>query len=266
MTVVDDFLEWAAGNLPESEAAVAYFRGRGVSDEQFSRHRLGYALGDFEADPSHDPGHGIACADQEVRNHWCDACRFNRWSSRWVEVEGESRKQQVVGRRVSGCVVLPLSSYSGTHVGFQVRSVTEKEYDTFLLNRRPEGYFFGLAPNVDRIWSSRSVFLVEGPFDQLIFERLVARNVLAMTTNTLSGMQSLFVRRFVERAHLLLDRDAGGRDGAATIGERLGSDVSIRAHQVPKVRPKDKDMNDFWKAVGDEAFASHFRKNVLSLI
>lgn len=266
MSVVDEFIEWAAASLPESDEAVAYFRGRGVSSDQFLRHRLGYVLGDFEADPGRDPAHSAACRDKESRQKWCDSCRLNRWSTKWVEVEGDTRKEPIVGRRIVGCVVLPLTTYSGAYAGFQIRSVLEKEYDTFLVSRRPEGFFFGLAPNVQSIWSSRSIFLAEGPFDQLVFERLVSRNIVAMTTNTLAGRQEAFIQRFVDRAFPLLDRDAGGRDGAAAIEEKIGSSVSVRPFRVPKARPRDKDMNDYWKAVGDDAFAAYFRKNVLSLI
>jgi DNA primase len=263
VTVVDDFVDWASGNLEENDSAVAYLRGRGVSVEQFARHRLGYVAGDFDRDPSGDPAHGAACRDQEAKSTHCDSCRFNRWTTKWEEVDGESRKIRRVGRRIVGSVVLPLTTYSGRLAGVQVRSVLEKDYDTFLLKRRPEGYFFGLAPNVDRIWSSKSVFLVEGPFDQLVFERLVSRNVLSMTTNTLGTMQAVFVRRFASRVYTLLDRDAGGRDGAATIKDHLGDDVYVRSFLVPRVRPKDKDLNDYWKAVGDDAFREHFAQHVI---
>jgi len=256
---VEQFLDWAHAGLLESEEAQAYLSGRGVSKDQWARHRLGYVAGDFDVDPQSHPGHSDDCSDKEKRAFWCDACRYRQWSSDWEEIEGVGR-DRVVGRKILGCVVFPLTSYSGSVVGFQVRSIAEKSYDTFVLQRRPEGYFFGSQMNFREIWASKEVVLVEGPGDHLIMERLATPNVLALTTSGLSKSQMQFVRRFARRVIMCLDMDEAGRRGVKSFLERNGSGFDVVDVRYPRIGPKDKDPGDYWKRVGDEAFTRYFNK------
>lgn len=261
MKLIDDFLDWAHAGLMASDEAQAYLRGRGASEDQWRRHRLGYVAGDYDVDSSADPGHDPErCSDYDKKHVWCDSCRLRSWSSTWERTEEGAPKVQLPGRRIAGSVVLPLTSYSGQAVGFQVRSVREKSYDTFALRRRPEGYFFGIGPNVGEVWASGSAWLVEGPFDQLVVERLVSPTALALTTAGVSTLQLRFLRRFVRRIYLCLDMDKAGRDGVRSFISRHGDgfevlDVSYR-HPIHKV----KDANDLWKKLGDSKFAAHIRR------
>ena len=257
---VDQFVDWAHQGLLESEEAQSYLTGRGVSRDQWSRHRLGFISGDFDVDPGACPGHSDVCSDWEKKHLWCDACRYRRWSSTWEQPEGGDRKVQIVGRRLHGCVVFPLTSYSNTSIGFQIRSITKKEYDTFALQRRPEGYFFGCQMNFQEVWATKEVVLVEGPGDHLIVERLAAPNVLGLTTSGLSKSQLRYLRRFVKRVYMCLDLDVAGRNGVKTFIERNGSDFDIVDVKYPRVGPNDKDPGDLWRRVGDDRFRSVFHK------
>ncbi len=259
MGVVDGFVDWAHSCLLDSEEAVSYLTRRGSSPDQWERHRIGYIAGDYAPDSSSDPSHNIGCADRDKRTGWCDTCRYRRWSSVWESDEEGAPKTQIVGRRHVGCVVYPLTSYSGTVVGFQTRSVKEKDYDSFTTLRRPEGYFFGLAPNVSRIFASGDAWFVEGPSDQLVVERLVDPRTVAITTNSLTKQQSLFVRRYVRRAFLCLDLDGAGRDGTKDFIESFSPGVEVIDVKYPRIDPKDKDPGDLWKAVGDARFPKMFR-------
>jgi len=267
VSIVNDFLDWAAEGLNSSDEAQAYLMGRGVSREQFVRHRLGFVGGNYEVDPSKDAGHNSSCSDFDLPQKRCDSCRLNRWTTLWKETEEGSPKEKITGARIINCIVLPLSSYSGTYYGFQIRSIIDKNYDTFSLRRRPEALFFGLAANIDYIWSKKETWIVEGPFDQLILERLIARNVVAMTTNALGDNQAKFVKRFCESVILCLDRDKGGREGKEKTMEKLQSDLGelfpSRIVNVPKVRPTDKDLGDLWKRVGDEKFVKMIKSAAL---
>jgi len=260
MTVVDSFVEWAHAGLSQSEEAKNYLLGRGVSSEQWDKHKIGYVLGNYHPDPFSDSGHSAICSDRTVIHKWCDTCRFIRWSSLWEEEEDGPRVQHV-GKRVIGCVVMPLTSYAGATVGFQLRSIKEKQFDSFSLSRRPEGYFFGVAPNMDIIWSKRKVFTVEGPFDQLAFERLVARNVIGLTTNTPNAIQTRFFHRFVDWVGLVLDTDKGGRDGAKSFSEKMEGGPVVQDFKIEVKKPaggKCKDANEAWSVLGDRRFAQHF--------
>jgi len=257
---VDQFIDWAHAQLQHSDVAQEYLRGRGVSQEQWARHRLGFVGGDFDVDPRSDSGHGEVCLDREKKHLWCDACHYRNWSATWEKLEEGERKVQIVGRRISGGVVFPLTSYSGQSVGFQIRSLERKEYDTFALRRRPEGYFFGIGPNMASIWASREVCLVEGPPDQLVVERLVRPDVLALTTAGAGIAQVRFLKRFVRRIYLCLDLDKAGRDGVAGIIRQHGDDFDIVNVKYPRLTEKDKDPGDLWKRAGDDAFRRHFKQ------
>jgi DNA primase len=158
-----------------------------------------------------------------------------------------------------GGVVFPLTSYSGQIVGFQVRSLERKEYDTFALKRRPEGYFFGIGPNMESIWASREICLVEGPPDQLVVERLIRPDVVALTTAGAGTLQMKFLRRFVRRIYLCLDLDKAGRDGVNNFIQQHGSEFDLVNVKYPRLHEKDKDPGDLWKRVGDSAYKRYFK-------
>ena len=261
---VDQFLDWAHDQLLASDEAQAYFRGRGVSEDQWAKHRLGFIGGDFDVDPRTDPGHDEnVCHDYDKKHIWCDSCRYRGWSSAWEEQEDGGRKIQRVGRRIAGSIVFPLTSYSGQAVGFQIRSLVRKEYDTFAIRRRPEGYFFGIGPNMSQIWASREVCLVEGPADQLIVERLVRSDVLALTTAGAGAAQLRFLRRFVKRIYLCLDLDKAGRNGTRTFIEQNGDHFDIVSVKYNLSGRTFKDTNDLWRLVGDTAFSRHMKSRLL---
>lgn len=264
MGFVDEFVDWAHQGLLQSDEAQSYLTGRGASSDQWARHRLGFTIGDFEPEVGKDPFHRRdVCSDKELRHSWCDSCRFVRWSSSWEsDEEGTPRGSRLVGRRIAGCIVFPLTSYSGSTVGFQVRSIAEKSYDSFLVSRRPEGYFFGASSSISSIWSSREVWLVEGPGDHLILERLVVPNVLAITTSSPSTAQVRFLKRFVRKVVLCLDMDSAGRSGVRDFHNRYADLFdSILDVRYPCLSSKDKDPGDYWRRVGDEAFIKQFRNS-----
>lgn len=260
MRLLEDFLSWASACLADSDEARSYLLGRGVSEEQRARHRVGYVGGVFVPDVASDPEHGDACGDLDRKPLWCDSCRFLRWTTTWEREEEDAPKIAHPGRRIQNSVVFPLTSYSGALVGVQVRSLVEKDYDTFMLKRRPEGYFFGAASSVPHIWSSREAWIVEGPHDFFILERLVAPNALALTTSSPSKDQGRFLRRFTDRVNLCLDMDAAGRDGVVSFFKYNSSRLTLRDVRYPCRKPKEKDLGDFWRRVGDDAFRRYFDK------
>jgi len=263
---VDRFIDWAHNCLLDNEEAQSYLHGRGISSEQWERYKIGYVSGDFDVDPSGDLDHGELCLDREMKFHWCDSCRYRNWSSSWEEVDGEFRKKQFVGRRIHGSVVFPLTSYSGNSVGFQTRSIIQKSYDTFAIRRRPEGYFFGVSTAIESIWSTKEAWVVEGPGDALIIDRLVSPNVVALTTNKVNSLQLKFLLRFVDTVNLCLDLDKAGRDGVNSFINNHSANFRRVRNVNYKLSSSStfKDVGDLWKYLGDDKFRLHFQKNVMT--
>ncbi len=262
---VDLFLDWAYHSLTESDAAKEYLQGRGISESQMSAHRLGYIGDDYDVDPSKDLHHGDQCADRDRKYLWCDSCHFRSWSSTWESSEDGPKTRRPAGR-IKNSIVFPLTSYSGLHVGFQIRHLDRKEYDTFALRRRPEGFFFCNQANIAEVWSTQTAVLVEGPGDHLIYERLVSSNVLGLTTSGISKLQMRFLRRFARRLILLLDLDKAGRDGVKSVIQQCSNEFEILNVKYPQIQEKDKDPGDFWKRVGDDKFRSHFKRALVGVI
>jgi DNA primase len=223
-------------------------------------HRLGYVGEDYDVDPTQDPNHGEVCADREKKHLWCDSCHFRSWSSTWEADEENGPKSRRPARRIRDSVVFPLTSYSGSHVGFQVRHLDRKEYDTFALHRRPEGFFFCNQANIAAVWASQTATLVEGPGDHMIYERLVDKNVLGLTTSGASKLQLRFLRRFAKKVILVLDRDKAGIDGAQSFIQQHSGEFEVSIVKYPCLKEKDKDPGDFWKRVGDDRFHSYFKR------
>ena len=266
MSFLDSFVEWANFNLIDNSEAIDYLLGRGVSYTQIQGHKLGYVSDVFEVDPKLDPNHDPRiCTDLSRDYLWCDSCRFIRWSSLWIEHQDGFRTKEP-GKRIINSIVLPLTDYSRALIGFQIRSIANKSYDTFILKYRPFGYFFGLGYNLDYIWKNKEVWLTEGCFDQLILERLITRNVLAITSNSIGRNQARFILRFVNTVYWCSDMDPAGREGFKKLVRFYGDKLDIRDIKYPKIKSSDgrflKDPNDIWKEVGDAKFIKIFENLV----
>lgn len=244
--MVNQFVDWAHDRLFDSQEAIEYLSGRGVSIDQCKRHRIGFTGGMFDVDSDSDPNHSDNCKDRDKKRAWCDTCRYKFWSTLWEE--GDPK----VGKRIEGSVILPLTSYSGLTIGFQVRSIATKSYDTYVINKRPEGYFFGISSNLEGIWNSKSVCLTEGGFDQLVIERLAFPYAIGLTTNSVNKLQHAFLKRFVKKIYLCFDGDSPGRAGALSFIKNS----SLEVHDIKIPRSYEvKDPNALWKKLGDKKFA-----------
>ncbi len=90
-------------------------------------------------------------------------------------------------------------------------------------------------------------------------ERLVAPNVLALTTSGFNKQQLKFLHRFVGTVNLCLDLDKAGRDGAVAFIKNHGSSFKVR--DLKYAHPKGgKDVGDIWKNIGDDAFRRHMSR------
>lgn len=254
MDFLNSFVQWSHSHLLNSELGTKYLISRGSSESQWIKHNLGYIPDFFHPDPTLDPGHSGKCAIHEHKQQWCDTCRFIQWSTGWSEEE----KRHIVGQRILNSIVYPLTSYSGAVVGFQTRSITNKVFDNFVRSQRAEAYFFGTAGHIDKIWSRKSVALVEGPSDMLTLERFLDIGVLSLATNSTNENQTRFLSRFCDTVYLYLDLDKAGRDGSISIRRKL-PDLDVRVVDYKMTGIKAKDINDMWKECGDVKLNRHLK-------
>lgn len=249
---ISDFVNWANHNI--TDEARTYFYSRGASDEQIEEYKLGFVVDKYVANVDQDPNHSRACFDSENLNR-CDSCKYNNWSF--------DRETKEVGVRIIGSIVLPITDYMGNFVGFQTRSLKEKNYDNFVVSRRSLAYFFGLGPSMNQIWTKKEILIVEGPFNLFPFSKLNIPTVSLMTSSV-NQAQKLFLERFVRKVYLCLDNDEAGRASVKKFIDQNADKFEIIDMKMPKLKDKNekalKDPGEVWETVGDEKFVKYFGK------
>ncbi len=240
MSFLDEFVEWSNRGIFDSEVAINYISSRGVSIDQVRSHSIGYASSRFHVNKE------FCICD----NRSCDVCRFSYWNIKNFSDDN------------SGRIIFPITTYTGKIVGVQTRSITEKSYNSFYVNRRPESHFFGLSRSINDIWYRQAIILTEGPFDQLIMERLVSPMAVSVLTSEISPSHAIFIRRFVKTIFSCFDNDRAGVNGFWSLFNKNSSDVFIRKLRFPNLKKGDKDLSDFWKHSGDVKFRRHFLEQI----
>jgi len=115
----------------------------------------------------------------------------------------------------TGAFIFPLKNFNDDTVGFQVRGLSEKKYNTISVS--PEGLFpmcFGFQHTGPHIFRSECAIVVEGVFDFFSVRKL-AFNVIAVLTSNISNVTLTLLSRICKNVVLLLDMDNAGRDGVA---------------------------------------------------
>lgn len=251
MSFLQDFISWSRSNLESDAEAFDYITNRGINESVISRMSLGSVTSDFFVDVSSDPHHDPKrCKDRLLR---CDSCRFEAWSH--IYTPGESFSPKLIGS-----VVMPLTTYSGSIYGIQVRHTKEKVFDTFVLKRRPESYFFGIGPNIESIFNQKAVFVTEAPFDCMTLQSCGFSNCISICTNSVSSEQAKTIIRFSQKVYTCFDSDLAGRSGAKDFFNRYSDRLDISNVIIPdtyKIRVDGtsrqiKDFNDLQKHFGNE--------------
>ncbi len=212
-----------------------YLLERGATEEQIDQLNIGAITGSYEGTVG-------------------DKRRFAKWSHGL--------------KRLKGYLCLPLHNMQSEVVGMAVRHPVKKDYSKFTLDSaKASVYAFGLPTALPSIWATRTVWVVEGPFDWFPMQRIFP-NVIATTTDALTWNQCLFVQRFCRTVVFCLDMDPAGRDGIEISKKRLGlaytdedgahrakSDSHLTAHTI--MYPY-KDPGEFYSNKGLPALRTHF--------
>lgn len=258
MDVFNDFVHWAHSQLTPDSPGSQYLLSRGSSSNQWDKHLVGFVPDLYSPDVQLDPNHSDDCERSNDRK--CDVCRYIEWSS-----SKSSDGTLIIGSNIKNSIVYPLTSYSGSIVGFQVRSLLEKRYDTFVRTKRCESYFFGLSHNIQKIWTREVCCLVEGPSDLLTLERFIDIPVLSLTTNSTNEGQARFLKRFCKKIYLCLDNDKAGHDGSMSIINKLSDSIDVVVVDYKMSGRKFKDLNEMWVGLGDKVMEKHVKSAFLHM-
>lgn len=205
----------------------SYLRSRGVTDEQIKLFRVGL-------------GPKTARLPEESET----GKRFNRQYRGTLE----------------GRVIIPLYNCSGALRGILTRAWEERMFSTFYLDGWEEdAVLFGMPQNLQAIWETKTVFLVEGSFDFFPVQR-VFPNTLSPLTAKLSQNQLRFLRRWAKNVVFLFDRDKKGMEYASKAVERfnvVGGEEGFMVHRLPYPAKDPGALYEMW---GATKFAAHLRR------
>lgn len=206
---------------------------RGVSDSQIDSFEIGILPG--------------ARPPEEVES----SPRFAAW---W----------RVHHAQFKNALVFPLTSTLGIIHGLQFRDLDPKTrgyLDYFESKEEPA--FFGLSQAMPSVWSTETIWLVEGVFDLCPIQRHVP-NVVSTIHAGISNQLKRVLHRVVRTVFIAYDMDVTGRKVSYDLARDLKDQFEIRVVKFPRVvlatGSKTKDPNDLWSAWGDESLGACIKR------
>jgi len=223
---------------PAGEAALAYARGRGLTDESIDRFELGY---------SPDAWDGL------VR-----AARAAGYGERQLLAAGLVSQREAGGvyDRFRNRLMFPICDVGGRVIAFGGRALAAEERAKYL--NSPETALFDKSSTLYGLnWARQAIgqldqsILVEGYFDVVTPAQAGVANVVATLGTALTDRHVRMLSRLASDVVLVFDSDAAGV-AAAERGLELfiAQEVNVRVAAVPD----GKDPCDYVLAAGADAF------------
>jgi len=236
---IQAFVHLAHANIARCDEAVGYLYSRGVKDEQILGLNLGYVpeVPDIKPDQS------------------ADCKKFLEWSNYF--------------RRLVGSVVLPVHDMVGNVVGLQCRSIKEKQYCTFISNRaKHHPTYFGTSMAMDTVWATKTVFIVEGPFDWFPVQHVLP-NTLCTLGVIVSNKQLEGITRVADTVVAVFDADDAAKEAYHGDGTPRSTKASLRYRTDKRgimsaytPLPGANDPSALWDKIGEAAFKMRLLKTI----
>lgn len=234
------------------ERGLAYFRGRGFSNETITRFGLGYAPERWDALLA-------AAAEQHI-------------PPETLEKAGLVIPRKAGGGhydRFRGRVMFPILSHVGKVLGFGGRILGKTEGEPSAREQpkyinspetrvyRKSRVLYGLFQARQAVRGAEEVLLVEGYTDVISLHQAGVENVVATSGTALTPEQVRALARYARRVLLLFDADAAGAT-AALRGIDLVLREGLAAYAV--ALPEGADPDAFVRRFGAEAFRNFAHK------
>lgn len=238
MGFLEDLVEYSS-NRVEEESSLEFFRGRSISLQACFLSRVGFVDGEtpFFEDPFRN--------HEDCDINRCDYCRFTSWFYKGKEC------------RFNGHVLFPLTDFKNRVIGFSLRGIKKKSFESFLTRRDTSAVLFKSTRAISEIYEQNAVYITEGPVDLLSLLEAEIPNSVAIMTNNMSKNQVRWLNRISDHFYLAMDQDEAGNLGSQNAKYRLGDSncTRIKWNEYSKC----KDLNDLLSTVGK----GRFRKIVL---
>lgn len=230
---------------PQGKEALAYLKGRGLTDETIRRFRLGYA------------GTGWDGLLRSLRGRYPEAVLFR--------VGLLSRREGSEGYydRFRDRAMFPIADLRGRIIGFGGRVMGDQKdtakylnsTDSPLFSKRRTLYALHLAKDTMR--SANQAIIVEGYMDAIAAHQAGVSNVVASLGTALSAEQSKALREQVAEVVIAYDSDTAGQN-ATMRGLDL---LSAAGCDIKVLRlPQGKDPDELIRNQGAAAFIQSVTK------
>ncbi|WP_374431326.1 DNA primase [Ideonella dechloratans] len=251
---LSDVLERAAQHyrqhLKNSQRAIAYLKGRGLSGEIAHRFGLGYAP---------DGWHGLASAFA----HYDDPLLVE---SGLVILQGEAGEEQRRYDRFRDRIMFPIRNVKGETIAFGGR-VLDKGEPKYL--NSPETPVFVKGRELYGLYEARSglrdkgyALVTEGYMDVVALAQLGFPNAVATLGTACTADHVHKLLRFTEQVVFSFDGDAAGRRAAGRALEAaLPHATDTRSFRFLFL-PAEHDPDSYVRAFGPEAFEGQVRDAV----
>jgi DNA primase len=219
---MNDLAQHAVQNVTAPVRSFLY--GRGVTDEQIQQFQIGYL-------------------DSRLPNiEGLDA--FRVWAGG--------------GSKLPNMLVFPLTNALGDVRGFQFKTAARgvRNYIDYFDGDIDEPILFGLSQAIPTVWSTKSVWLVEGNFDLFPIQRYFPATFPTMTARVTDTLVR-FLRRMVSTVWVGYDADKTGGKAAWAFKKAYDKEFDIRLVSYPRypMLGSDrltKDPGDLWEARGEQ--------------
>lgn len=222
MSLASEYYHFLLTEHKSGEAARAYLKGRGVTNEAIKQFKLGYA-----------PEQWRSVSDFLTKK--------KGYSEEEVLATGITIKSDN-GRyyeRYRNRVMFPLKDHKGVIVGLSGRTlgkdVKEAKYinspETILYSK--SRMLYGLWENREVIRKEKQIVLVEGEMDMIASWQAGVKNVVAIKGSAFTNEQAQLITRYCPNILMSLDTDMAGKEAikrAVQVAQTF--DLSIRVVQI----------------------------------
>ena len=213
--------------------AVAYLRGRGLSDKTIKRFGLGYAPNTFDSLKNHLKSKGYS---------------FEEMAAAAVVGKGRNGGYYDLFRNR---VMFPIIDLRGSVIGFGGR-VMEGDGPKYL--NSPDTLVFKktrnlFAMNIAKNTKEGSLILAEGYMDVISIHQAGFDNAVASLGTSLTAEQARLISQYVDQVIIAYDADGAGQKAARraiSLFEEVG--VKIRILSIPDAKDPDEYIKKFGPA------------------
>ena len=213
--------------------AIAYLRGRGLSDKTIKRFGLGYAPNTFDSLKNHLKGKGYS---------------FEEMAAAAVVGKGKNGGYYDMFR---DRVMFPIIDLRGSVIGFGGR-VLEGDGPKYL--NSPDTLVFKktrnlFAMNIAKNTKEGSLILAEGYMDVISIHQAGFDNAVASLGTSLTAEQARLISQYVNQVIIAYDADGAGQKAtrrAISLFEETG--VKIRVLSIPDAKDPDEYIKKFGPA------------------